>query len=107
MSYNQMARVTSLESGAALRPERARATSRAGLDADLALVDPRDTWTIRAEDSPSTQGYTPFEGHGAVGAGERDVPARQAGPAKAGVCSASRAASTCTGLPRECSVSPA
>src|SRR6185436_6075169 len=33
-----------------------------GLDADLALVDPRDTWTIRAKDSASTQGYTPFEG---------------------------------------------
>jgi len=33
-----------------------------GLDADLALVDPNSTWTIRAQDSESTQGYTPFEG---------------------------------------------
>jgi allantoinase len=33
-----------------------------GLDADLALVDPRESWTIRARDSESTQGYTPFEG---------------------------------------------
>jgi len=33
-----------------------------GLDADLALVDPRETWTVRARDSESTQGYTPFEG---------------------------------------------
>jgi len=33
-----------------------------GLDADLALVDPRETWTVRAGDSESTQGYTPFEG---------------------------------------------
>ena len=33
-----------------------------GLDADLALVDPADSWVVRAEDSPSTQGYTPFEG---------------------------------------------
>jgi allantoinase len=33
-----------------------------GLDADLALVDPRETWTIQAKDSESTQGYTPFEG---------------------------------------------
>jgi len=33
-----------------------------GLDADLALVDPQETWTIRAKDSESTQGYTPFEG---------------------------------------------
>ena len=33
-----------------------------GLDADLALVDPNHSWTIRAQDSASTQGYTPFEG---------------------------------------------
>ncbi len=33
-----------------------------GLDADLALVDPRHTWTIMAQDSESTQGYTPFDG---------------------------------------------
>jgi allantoinase len=33
-----------------------------GRDADLALVDSGATWTIRAEDSPSQQGYTPFEG---------------------------------------------
>ncbi|HYN11037.1 MAG TPA: amidohydrolase family protein, partial [Burkholderiales bacterium] len=33
-----------------------------GFDADLALVDPRERWTIRAEGSESTQGYTPFEG---------------------------------------------
>jgi allantoinase len=33
-----------------------------GLDADLVLVDPKESWTIRAADSESTQGYTPFEG---------------------------------------------
>jgi allantoinase len=33
-----------------------------GLDADIVLVDPKETWTIRAKDSASTQGYTPFEG---------------------------------------------
>jgi allantoinase len=33
-----------------------------GLDADLVLVDPNETWTIRAEESESGQGYTPFEG---------------------------------------------
>jgi allantoinase len=33
-----------------------------GLDADLALVDPRESWSIRARESESTQGYTPFEG---------------------------------------------
>jgi allantoinase len=33
-----------------------------GLDADLALLDPNETWIVRAEDSESNQGYTPFEG---------------------------------------------
>ncbi|GAB2837336.1 amidohydrolase family protein [Actinocorallia aurea] len=33
-----------------------------GYDADIALVDPNSTWTVRAEDSESTQEYTPFEG---------------------------------------------
>jgi allantoinase len=33
-----------------------------GYDADLALLDPSETWTIRAEDSFSSQEYTPFEG---------------------------------------------
>ena len=33
-----------------------------GYDADLALVDPSASWTVRAADSLSTQEYTPFEG---------------------------------------------
>jgi allantoinase len=33
-----------------------------GYDADLALLDPNERWTIRAADSFSSQGYTPFEG---------------------------------------------
>jgi allantoinase len=33
-----------------------------GMDADIALVDTDVTWTVRAEDSESTQEYTPFEG---------------------------------------------
>jgi allantoinase len=33
-----------------------------GVDADIAIVDPNRTWTVRAEDSESTQEYTPFEG---------------------------------------------
>ena len=32
-----------------------------GYDADLALLDPDEPWTIHASDSFSTQGYTPFE----------------------------------------------
>jgi allantoinase len=33
-----------------------------GLDADVVLFDPHETFTVRAADSPSGQGYTPFEG---------------------------------------------
>ena len=33
-----------------------------GLDADLAIVDPNRSWTVRAAESESTQQYTPFEG---------------------------------------------
>jgi allantoinase len=33
-----------------------------GPDTDLALVDPRESWTIRARESQSTRGYMPFEG---------------------------------------------
>jgi allantoinase len=33
-----------------------------GYDADLALVDPEASFTVRAADSESGQGYTPFEG---------------------------------------------
>jgi allantoinase len=33
-----------------------------GYDADLALLDPAARFTVRAADSPSAQGYTPFEG---------------------------------------------
>ncbi|MEO8656218.1 MAG: hydantoinase, partial [Ramlibacter sp.] len=28
----------------------------------IAIVDPARTWTISSKTSPSTQGYTPFEG---------------------------------------------
>jgi allantoinase len=39
-----------------------KGTLQPGYDADIALVDPASTWTVRAEDSESTQEYTPFEG---------------------------------------------
>ena len=39
-----------------------KGTIAQGYDADIALVDPRATWTVRAEDSFSAQEYTPFEG---------------------------------------------
>ena len=33
-----------------------------GLDADLVLFDPNDSFVVRASESESSQGYTPFEG---------------------------------------------
>jgi allantoinase len=38
-----------------------------GYDADLALLDPGHRFTVRAADSPSGQGYTPFEGQELTG----------------------------------------
>jgi allantoinase len=38
-----------------------------GLDADLALLDPGRRFTVRAAESPSAQGYTPFEGQELTG----------------------------------------
>jgi allantoinase len=33
-----------------------------GFDADIVLVDPHKAFTVRAADSESGQGYSPFEG---------------------------------------------
>lgn len=41
---------------------RAKGSLAPGKDADIALVDPGHTWTVRAADSESAQEYTPFEG---------------------------------------------
>ena len=38
-----------------------------GYAADIALVDPDETWVVRAEESESTQGYSPLEGHELTG----------------------------------------
>jgi allantoinase len=38
-----------------------------GYDAGLALLDPDRRFTVRAADSPSGQGYTPFEGQELTG----------------------------------------
>ena len=61
MGYNHMARVTSWNPAQRFGLNR-KGDIAEGFDADLALVDPARTWTIRAAGSPSTQGYTPFEG---------------------------------------------
>lgn len=41
---------------------RGKGDIAAGYDADLVLVDPDETFTVRAAESQSQQGYTPFEG---------------------------------------------
>ena len=61
MDYNHMARVTSWNPAQRYGLNR-KGDIEVGFDADLALVNPQCTWTIHAADSPSAQGYTPFEG---------------------------------------------
>jgi allantoinase len=38
-----------------------------GYDADIVLFDPNETFTVRAVESESGQGYTPLEGHELTG----------------------------------------
>ena len=61
MDYNHMARVLAWNPAQRYGLNR-KGDIAEGFDADLALVDPACSWIIRAKDSPSTQGYTPFEG---------------------------------------------
>jgi allantoinase len=61
MSFNQMAELTSYN------PARRYGLNQkgdidAGLDADFVLIDPNDSYVVRAAESESSQGYTPFEG---------------------------------------------
>ena len=61
LSYNRIAELTSYN------PARRFGLSckgdiSEGLDADIALVDPDETWMIHSDESESQQGYTPFEG---------------------------------------------
>ena len=61
MGYNHMARVTSWNPAQRYGLNH-KGDIAEGFDADIALVDPARTWTIKAKNSPSMQGYTPFEG---------------------------------------------
>lgn len=61
MGYNHMARVLCWNP-AQRYGLNSKGDLAEGFDADIAIVDPARTWTIAAKDSPSTQGYTPFEG---------------------------------------------
>ena len=61
LSYNHVAELTSRNPARRFGLNN-KGDIAEGLDADVVLVDPKETWTIRAGDSESTQGYTPFEG---------------------------------------------
>ncbi|MFD0666971.1 dihydroorotase [Ramlibacter sp. MAHUQ-53] len=61
MSYNHMAQVLAWNPAQRYGLNH-KGDLAEGFDADVVLVDPNHTWTIAAKDSPSTQGYTPFEG---------------------------------------------
>ena len=61
LSYNQMAPLTSWNPAQRFGLH-SKGDIAEGFDADIALVDPARSWVIAAKDSPSTQGYTPFEG---------------------------------------------
>jgi allantoinase len=66
MTYNHMAELLSWN------PSRrygvlSKGDIDVGFDADLALVDPKETFVVRAAESESEQGYTPFEGQELTG----------------------------------------
>jgi len=61
LTWNQMAALTSYNAARRFGLH-SKGDIAEGLDADLALLDPNETWTVRAADSESQQGYTPFEG---------------------------------------------
>src|ERR671934_1641626 len=61
LAYNRIAELTS-RNPAQRFGLHSKGDIAEGLDADVVLVDPKESWTIRAAGSASTQGYTPFEG---------------------------------------------
>ena len=66
MSYNHMAELTSWNPAQRFGL-RNKGNIAIGYDADLALLDPAETFTVQAADSESGQGYTPFEGQELTG----------------------------------------
>jgi len=61
MSYNHMAELLSWNPAQRYGLKQ-KGDIAIGYDADLALIDPNETFTVRAAESESKQGYTPFEG---------------------------------------------
>lgn len=61
MSYNQMARLLCWNPAQRFGLFQ-KGDIAVGYDADLVLVNPHETFVVRAAESASQQGYTPFEG---------------------------------------------
>ncbi len=61
MSYNHMAELLSWNPARRFGLPQ-KGDIAVGLDADLVLLDPQETFTVRAAESESKQGYTVFEG---------------------------------------------
>lgn len=66
MSYNHMAELLSWNPAQRYGLYN-KGDIAVGLDADLVLVDPHESFVVRAAESPSQQGYTPFEGQELTG----------------------------------------
>jgi allantoinase len=66
MSYNHMAEVLCWNPAQRFGLHQ-KGDIAPGYDADLVLVDPHESFVVRAADSPSQQGYTPFEGQQLTG----------------------------------------
>lgn len=66
LSYNHMAELLSWNPAQRFGL-RTKGDIAVGYDADLVLVDPRETFIVQAANSESQQGYTPFEGHELTG----------------------------------------
>jgi allantoinase len=61
MSYNRVAELSSWNPAQRYGLHH-KGDLAVGFDADVVLFDPNETFTVRASESPSAQGYTPFEG---------------------------------------------
>ena len=61
LSYNRIAELTSFNPAQRFGLNR-KGDLADGLDADVVLVDPQESWVVQAAESESQQGYTPLEG---------------------------------------------
>jgi len=66
MSYNHMAELLSWNPAQRFGLLR-KGDIAPGFDADIVLVDPHDSFVVRAAESESKQGYSPFEGQELTG----------------------------------------